>query len=412
MREFLRNQRADILLLKGFAVFSLLFPAFYSPYTDVYQSALYSGFSWAYLLLAVYMGLRLWNIRKERKRLPLQLGIYFTALLLYNLLSFYFNSQYLHWYWEQINNTVAFLFLGVLVYSEVKLEEYGNVVRFLIHCIMISNICSIIYYFLGYTRLLICNNQFVFYELPADFYETRHYWIYCHKSEYALMLVAFAALFVAYRDKFKNRITYVLSLLVLLLGLYLTHSWTGFVGVFLIFLGGMADKVNWKELRIQKKYLAVGAAFIAGAGFVGGKIFSERNLLTLGSRTEIWPAALKVIREYPQGWGMRFGESAFWVTDTFMTTNAHNVFLNQILRFSIPVGVCFTILFLGIVIYSLWKAKSFLAAGMWAAILLLMNMDYALMSNQMGMLFLISYLVCFRVRGELKVFSNQISKQQ
>ena len=52
-------------------------------------------------------------------------------------------------------------------------------------------------------------------------------------------------------------------------------------------------------------------------------------------------------------------------------------------------------LFVGILLYSLYKAKSFLATGMWLAILAILTMDYALMSLQMAMLFLVVYLVCF-----------------
>ena len=90
---------------------------------------------------------------------------------------------------------------------------------------------------------------------------------------------------------------------------------------------------------------------------------------------------------------MRFGTSMMQVYDGFMVNNAHNVFLNQMLRFSIPVGVCFTLLFLGIVIYTLVKGRSFLLAGAWLALLILLDMDYSMMSLQMGLLFLIIYLI-------------------
>ena len=153
----------------------LLFPAFYSPYTDVYQSAYYGGFSWAYLCLAFYIGKQLlhWNMSRWKRWLP-----YLSILAVYNLLSLYFNYKYLHWYWEQINNTIAFMFFMVLVDRGKKLGE-GNrdVVRFFIRCIVLSNLASIIYFLMGYTKLLICNHHFVFFELPADFYETRHYWL-------------------------------------------------------------------------------------------------------------------------------------------------------------------------------------------------------------------------------------------
>lgn len=381
-------------VLKGFFIFTLLFPAFYSPFTDVYQSAYYGGFSWAYLCLVIYMGLQLLEKRGNGRKPAKIWWLYFGLLAVYNLLSLYFSYTELHWYWEQINNTIAFVFFAVAILCESKLDEgkHDNI-RFLIHCIVLSNIGSLVCYALGYTKLLICNNQFVFFELPGDFYETRHYWIYSHKSEYALMLVAFTAFFVAYRRKFRNRLTFALSLAVLLGCLYLTHSWTGVAGVFLIFIGGILDSVNWKKFHLKKSYLTGGTVLLLAAGAVGYKITAERDIWTLGYRTNIWGVVWNVIREYPRGWGMRFGESAIEVAEGWYVNNAHNVFLNAMLRFSIPVGICFTLLFLGLVIYSVVKSRSFLMAGMWLSLLILLNMDYSLMSLQMGMLFLIVYLV-------------------
>lgn len=399
--NWLKEHEIDSWILRAAFVFMLLFPAFYSPHTDVYQSAYYAGFSWAYFLLVLYMLLQLvWN-RGKLARLHAAAAVYFGVLLLYNVLSLYFNHKYLHWYWEQINNTVAFLFMAVLLGFQIRLDEgkYDNIL-FLMRCIVISNVGSIIYYLLGYTNLLICNNQFIFFELPSNFYETRHYWIYSHKSEYALMLVAFMALFTAYRKKFKNMLTFLLSMAVLLFCLYLTHSWTGIAGVFLIILGGVLDQVNWKEFRPRKWHFAAAAVFLAAGGAVAWEVLSERNIMTLGDRVPIWKAVWQVILDHPEGWGMRFGTSMIQTETGLLVNNAHNVFLNQMLRFSIPVGICFILLFLGLVVYTLVKSRSFLMAGTWLALLLLLDMDYSMMSLQMALLFLIVYLVSIKKKNE------------
>ena len=65
--NWLKEHEIDSWILKGAIVLMLLFPAFYSPYTDVYQSAYYAGFSWAYFLLVLYMILQaVWNRRSLR----------------------------------------------------------------------------------------------------------------------------------------------------------------------------------------------------------------------------------------------------------------------------------------------------------------------------------------------------------
>ena len=394
--NWLKEHEIDSWILKGAIVLMLLFPAFYSPYTDVYQSAYYAGFSWAYFLLVLYMILQaVWNHRSLRPAAWKLAGIaYFGILFLYNMLSLYFNHKYLHWYWEQVNNTVAFLFIAVLAGFHISLDDrkHDNIL-FLMRCIVISNVGSIIYYFLGYTNLLICNNRFILFELPSNFYETRHYWIYSHKSEYALMLTAFIALFVAYRKKFKNRLSFLLSLAVLLFCLYLTHSWTGVAAVFVIIVGGVLDQVNWKEFRPKKWHFAAAVVFAAAAGAAAWEVLAERNIMTLGDRVPIWKAVWQVILDNPEGWGLRFGSSMIETETGLLVNNAHNVFFNQMFRFSIPVGICFILLFLGIVIYTLVKGRSFLMAGTWIALLVLLDMDYSMMSLQMALVFLIVYLI-------------------
>ena len=97
---------------------------------------------------------------------------------------------------------------------------------------------------------------------------------------------------------------------------------------------------------------------------------------------------------------MRFGTSMIQTETGLLVNNAHNVFLNQMLRFSIPVGSCFILLFLGLVVYTLVKSRSFLMAGTWLALLLLLDMDYSMMSLQMALLFLIVYLVSIKKKNE------------
>ena len=395
--NWIKEHEIDSWLLRGTVALLLLFPAFYSPYTDVYQSAYYAGFSWAYFLVVLYMAVRVWNNRDRLPRISIAAIVYFAGLLIYNLLSLYFNHKYLHWYWEQVNNTVAFLLLAVIAgLGEGSEEKRDGTIRFLMYCIILSNIGSIICYMMGYTKMLICNNQFVLFELPENFYETRHYWLYSHKSEYAVMLVAFIALLVAYRKKFRSQLTFVAGEAVLLYCLYLTHSWTGIAGVFLIFAGYAADQIEWKHFRFKAWYLAVLAVFGYAGWKVAGDVLAERNIWNLGGRIPIWKGVWEsVILRHPEGWGMRFGESAIDVNGEgwWFVNNAHNVFFNQMLRFSIPVGIIFTLLFLGIVIYTLVKGRSFLLAGTWAALLVLLDMDYALMSSQMALLFLVVWLI-------------------
>lgn len=380
-------------LLKLFIVFSLFFPVCYSTFSETYKMEYYMVFTAAYGVLLIYMLVQLW--RGERIKGQRFVLASLSLLVVYNLLSFYMNTKYLHWYGEQINNTVAFLFFIFLCWYQNSLgEREDNLIVFFIRCTVVSNLLSIVYFFLGYNWFAICNNQLFFTSLPEDYYEFRHYWIYSHKSDYALFLVAFMAVCIRFRDKFKNKWTFLLSLSVLLAALFLSHSWTGFGAAVLIFAGGFLDTIHWKKLKFKKIYLLWGGMAAAVAAVAGKLLMAERNIFTLGGRVYIWQGAINQILKTPQGLGYQFAEILFEVPNRKPANNAHHVFLNALLRFSIPVGICFTVLFLVIVIYSLVKSKSWLSVGMWAAFIILMSMDYSLMNYEVGMLLFVVYLVC------------------
>lgn len=381
------------LFLKLFIALSLFFPAFYSIFEIDYKGIYYAGFSWPYLMAGIYMLLLLAERWKEGK-LRIFLGIYLGILVIYNVFSVYYNTAYLHWYWEQINNTLGFLFFGVLVYCGEESPERGRkMLRFLLLCMIGSTLCSYLFHFTGKTGIYFCNNR-LYMGVHKEQYESRNYWIYGHKAEYALMVILFTAVLLRWRKVFEKKWCWIPWIGVGLLGVVMlqTNSWTGIAGMVLVFAGMVLDMVDWKKLKAWH-FAGFGAVGAAGL-LVLKKIMEVRDLSSLGGRFGIWQGALEVIKKYPQGWGTRFGDSMFYTVEGWMVNNAHNVFLNAMLRFSIPVGICFTLLFICIIVYSLIEAKSFLALGMWAGVLMLMNMDYALMNFEIVMMLFLVYLVC------------------
>lgn len=379
--------------LKLFIVLSLFFPAFYSSFEIDYKGIYFAEFCWPYLMLGIYvlfLGSQTWKTGKKQR----YLGVYLGLVVVYNLLSFYYNRTYLHWYWEQINNTLGFVLFGLLIYADEREEKRTEcMLRFLILCIIGSSLCSFLFHFSGYTGIYFCNNR-LYMGVHQENYETRNYWLYSHKSDYAVMLILFTAVLLRWRNVFtkgKRWIPWFGVGLVAVLMLQ-TNSWTGIAGILLVFGGMLLDKVDWKKWKAR---YFVGLGGLAAAGLLVLKRISQvRNISSLGGRRLIWTSALKTIAEYPQGWGMRFGDSMFYVTESWMVNNAHNVFLNAMLRFSVPVGICFTLIFVSVILYSLIKSKSFLALGMWGGVLMLMNMDYAMMNFEIAMVLYLVYIVC------------------
>lgn len=391
-----RIQRA---LIRLFILLTLFFPAFYSPLGYEEGGERFVLISVPYLVLGLFLLITIWNDRKTpaEKNGRMFFWGFLGVLTVYNLFSFGYNITYLHWYGEQLNNTIAFLFFACLVrYRLFEGEDGEGLLRFLMACIVISNLCSILYFFLGYTGFAVCNNRMIFYRLPEDFYEFRHYWLYSHKSDYALQLILFLALFTRMKKLVNRGWMWWCAILVLLFALGLTHSWTSVACAGCVALGALLDRVNWKEFAWKKWH--IGGAAGAGAFFCGALWFflRERNLSSFGSRPALWKGALAAIKTRPKGLGMWLGEYPIeavgegWVSD-----NAHNVFLNALLRFSIPVGLCFTALFLMIMSYCIIKSKKkWQALGVWGAALLLLNIDYSLLNYELAMFLMIMYFVC------------------
>ena len=142
-------------------------------------------------------------------------------------------------------------------------------------------------------------------------------------------------------------------------------------------------------------------------GIVGGcvaafmKIQAERSVLSLGFRTYIWKGAISIILKRPEGLGPRFTFKKVPLLELgTKTNNGHNIFLNEMLRLSIPVGICFTIFFILIAVYALEKKFSFLTLGIWGALFMSVMMDYAVMSCGWTLMAFFFYTVFFLDTGK------------
>lgn len=390
-----RKIEIQAMLFRLFLLVSLFFPAFYSPFDANYLAEYFVSFSAAYLILVFYLVFQM--VRLHTRPQKISFWIFLGVVIVYNIVSLYFNAKYLHWYWEQINNTIAFLLFVFLVgYGEKIWAELEKMLSFFIKAVVVSNLASILYFIAGYTSFIICNNHLVFYRFKDEmfYHEFRHYWLYSHKSDYSVMLLCFLALCLCYRKRFKRKSAFGISMAVLITALVTTHSWTGYLAGMLLGACAILDLTDIRKiLRSLWGKLALGLTAAAGIS-VAAVMLKQRNILTLGDRLPIWKGIIRALRERPQGLGFWFGEYAIQITESRSVTNAHNVFLNQMLRFSVPVGIVFTILILLAAVYCVYKSKTWLSVGMWAGLLMLLNMDYALLNYEVAMVLLCAYLVC------------------
>ena len=373
---FQRSGAISGLMLKLVIVVSLICPIF----TSSTGSQYYPDFMLTnvFVLLFIIVTTIQKNFSFAQNKIYLCLII--CGILLYNIVSLYMNSRYLGMYGSQINVTIAFLFFCALIGSK-KLDYFnkGKLIDFFIWVIVITNIIGIIVYFLGYGGISFLNGQINFQEINPDYYERRCNWIFLHKSQYAFILVLFLGLVVTYRDRFRSRVRLFLSIAVLMVGLVISHTYTSLIASLLIFAGLLLDFLRSKIYAFKWKYLLFLLPIIVAGGVLLLFMVKERNLSTLGGRIPIWLNSVNMLKEYPNGLGSALGLVGFDVPGiSFQAFNCHNYFLNQMLCFSIPVGLCFLFTFIVVLLFLFKQKISFFTLGIWAALLIPLNMDYAL----------------------------------
>lgn len=387
------KKRTDLcsLMLKLMMIVSLICPFFTSRTGSQYYPRFMLTNVFVLLFIIILAAQKNFTLTQNKKYLCLIIG----GLILYNIAALYINTRYLGMYGSQINVTIAFLFFCALIGS--KRSDYfnnGKLIDFFIGVIVITNIIGIIVYLMGYDGISFLNWQIDFQEMNPDYYERRFNWIFLHKSQYAFILVLFLALIVTYRDRFRSRILYILSIAVLMAGLVISHTYTSLIASLLIFAGLFLDFMRTKIKAFKKKYLLLLLPILAAGGVLLVFMLKERNLSTLGGRIPIWLNSIDMLLQYPNGLGSALGLIGFDVPGiSFQAFNCHNFFLNQMLCFSIPVGLCFIFIFVVMMIFLFKQKISFFTLGIWAALLIPLNMDFALTIVELPIVFFSMYCI-------------------
>lgn len=347
------------------------------------------------------LGQKRWN--KENKVFCIK---FFIVMCLY-VFFYWLMMDSIQWKWQGANCMVSFGFFLLLMCGRNRewFEEH-KIIEFTNGSIILSNFIGILVYLKGYASVYWYNFKFQLMPPQQHYGEKRFDWIYYHKSQYAFMLLLGLAFILVYRKKFKHKISLGAGVAVMLVCLYISHVNTAIVGGGLILCSFCLDEFirNFKKIKLWVKAVIIP---LFGVGVVGGcaaafmKIQAERSIITLGSRTYIWKNAIDIILKRPEGLGTRFIFKKIPLPELWgKTNNGHNIFLNEMLRLSIPVGICFAIFFILIVAYALEKKFSFLTLGIWGALFMSVMMDYAVMSCGWTLMVFFFYTLFFLDTGK------------
>ena len=388
-------------LIKHVVAVSLFIPYFYSKsFNYFYQDYILANFFAILAMICIFTSWKL-DLRKN----GILLAGMSILLIAYNICATYMNYNYHHWYGEQINTTISFLFFMVLLMvKDPHALIDSNMIRSIIHMMVITNVLAIGYRLITEQNRILFMNNLVRRDKFEDIMAPQYSWLYIHKSQYALILVLCIAFCVVYRKMFRNMLTYILSLGVLIFALYLSDSYTSMGAAALIFVGQFLDYLRkaewWKKLVAG---VAIGVPGIIGCVKLYEMIGEGRDLLSLNGRTLIWKVSWETITNNPDGvMDFIMGVNQFityrypngWQVAT--AYNCHNVFLNQMFRFSLPVGTIFSLAFILLLLFAIKQNLSFTTLSIVVAILIPLCMDYALTNAEFTLYILLLFILFFR----------------
>lgn len=340
------------------------------------------------------------GVRKARNKYPILLIV---LVFFYNLICFIYNYEYHNYYIEQFNKSISFILLIMLIIKmDIDYFIRNKIINFLIICINLTVVLSIIYYLSGGEAIVIENRDIIF-RSQGYFEENRLTWIYGHKSTYGLMLIMFVSIIYRFRRTFTKKINYYISLSLIFIAILISASVTTIVALFIV-----SSFYYISNKKINKSYLMKAIipfliiAFIILLICVINYIGNRRDLTTLGSRTYIFNAARYNLGLYPNGIGKEFGQLRM-SAEILMVENFHNIFLNEMLRFSINVGIIYFIIFVAMALFAIRK-NTYLSIGIWISCFIIFNMDYSLRTEQLSIFLFLIYLTTMVRYDEDKLF--------
>lgn len=390
--------------IRHFIIFAVFAPFYFSYYNHGYYQDLFPAGILA--LLIVINLFHKWRFDFKTNRIfAYTLG---GTLLLYNVTCFVARHKYAglqnYWKTDQLNITVAFLFLLTLLLVREQTNIVSRkVLQLFKYSIIINNIFALITYFCGYRRFFMYNLLFIKNEMDPDFKAFQ--WYYQCTNEYALILLLYMAFFIIYRKLFRNIWTYALSQGLLLLLLVLSNAPGALLAAGLLWTFVGLHYVTERFPIIKENLLYILPLLVAALGFVFFLAFTKNEIFN--ERFLMWKGSLEIIRDTPQGWGNTFGvapyETNYLPAGMF---HAHNTFLVHMQRHSTPVGIMFLLLFVVLITFSAIRKPNFQTAGIWLAALLMLCMDFTLQTTNLPLVLFLIYCIFFRPKAKKPVVSN------
>lgn len=352
--------------------------------------------------------MKIYNFKNKLKNKNKNIKITKTIINIYVVYSFIHcllinNTEIIY----VINKIIPFLFFNQMLdyIIAIDIEERTQyITKLLIYGVILSIvlfICDISYIELGGNTRIISIT-----DMLARHNEYRLSGFLSHKSRFGIYIVISAMCILTYKINNKKKI---ILILLCILAIYLSSSMTNLLGIILLLFMYYIYKYIYntsrdnRELRLKKiAFTIFGVLSIIIIGNVLIQVINSifnRDISTLGARTDIWKYAVDYIKFNPRGI-VRLHNN-FYLDSALTFTNAHNLFLNEF----IESGMLGGILFISIYISAMFCIKDDFIKSTFFILLFIAQFD-KIISNEVTYIFW-SIFAIYMKKSETRIMERR-----
>lgn len=318
--------------------FSCLFPSYVCK-TNEYNLV----FAMAEIPVFLFITYESNRILRQKKKLK---DIFFLLLVaIYFLVFLYIDNASYQYYWPLIYKTCSFVLLWMLYQFDLRTPSVQKYLEWIENCIIVLFTFTVLGSLFGYIvglDAIHLNLENISLRAQGVYTDNRLTWVFYHKSTYGLLINCVMCLVLKKADLPYRKVL----IIIYVVALVAVNSFVSLVAaaiiIFVFFMRGRTNTVAFARKLIIVIFVAL---LVGGIGYFF--LTMNRNISTMGSRIYIWGLAEELLVQYPYGMGETFGSISYYISEIgFSVNNLHNVFLNEMLHYSIFVGVLFTALLL------------------------------------------------------------------
>lgn len=315
---------------------------------------------------------------------------YLFLVLLFCGVSLYYNLTVNECYPATFNRVISFMIvLGCLNKKDEQIWEDKNLYNVITNIMCAAFLFSLFLYFFLSLDAVYLQNFGIGLRYIGLFADGRLTYVFVHKSGYGLILVLFLMLVLWKQDISFRKSKIVLCCFTILV----TNSVISYGAMSLCIIEYLASKKARNRKQLTFKLMAEFVVLIIVLLFY---IFigDSRDISYAGGRLFIWQAGIEAIKMYPLGIGKDFYTKTFFALNGIYYNNFHNIFINDMVHYSVIVGIVYSAMVVIFPVYAIVKSKGKMSFVIrFIAILLIISMDSALHDSILPLYMLLSCII-------------------